>query len=101
MLPDQDHPNYNCVITTESGNTRRVYANWIHNNKLDNWQGWICHAGSTRFYIDNNFDVWSGECKNDLLGNVLTQWQPKDNTICQRETCTGCTDDLITNKYKP
>ena len=101
MLPDKDHDNYNCVVTTDTGIRRQVYANWIHNNQLDQWQGWRCDAGATRFYIDSNFDVWSGECKNDLLGNALTGWQTKNNTVCHLETCTGCTDDLIVKKHQP
>jgi hypothetical protein len=46
-------------------------------------------------------DVWSGECKNDFLGNALTQWTVKTHAVCKRETCTGCTDDLLTTKYQP
>ena len=102
MWPDQDHENYNCIITSDSGQQRRVYANWIHNNELDHWKGWRCDAGATRFYIDNNFDVWSAECKNNFLGNALTGWQTKTDTVCQREICTsGCTDDLSVKKYQP
>ena len=101
MLPDQDHDNYNCVVTTDTGVERKVYANWIHNNQLDNWQGWQCAAGETRFYIDSKFDVWSGECKNDFLGNILTKWKTKNDTVCQQKTCTGCGDDLIATKYRP
>jgi hypothetical protein len=101
LWPDQDHPNYNCTVTTDHGGQRRVYANWIHNHDLDHWQGWHCDAGATRFYIDSNFDVWSGECQNDFLGNALTGWQTKNNTVCHRRTCTGCTDDLIVKKYQP
>ena len=99
MLPD--HDNYNCVVTTDNGVEHRVYANWMHNNQLDNWQGWRCAAGESRFYIDSNFDVWSGECKNDFLGNAQTQWQTKTDTVCKRETCTGCTDDLLATKHQP
>ena len=50
--------------------------------------------------LDKNFDVWSGECKNDYLGNALKEWRPKNDTVCKQATCTGCTDDLITKKSK-
>ena len=100
MWPDQDHENYNCIVTADTGLQRRVYANWLHNSNLDNWQGWHCDAGTTRFYIDSKFNIYSGECQNDFLGNVLTKWQTKNNNVCQQPTCTGCTDDLITSKYK-
>ena len=100
-IPKKDDANYNCVITTDTGEQHRVYANWIRENNLDQWQGWHCSAGSTRFYIDANSDVWSGECKNDYLGNVLTNWETKNGTVCQRTTCTPDTDDLATKKYQP
>ena len=85
----------------DTGEQRKVFANWIHNNGLDHWQGWRCDAGATRFYIDDKLDVWSGECRNDFLGNALTQWSVKNHTVCKRETCTGCTDDLLATKYQP
>ena len=93
--------NYNCIVTTESGEQKKVYANWIHNNDLDHWQGWRCDVGYTNFFIDDKFNVWSGLCKNDLLGNIMTEWQVKSDTVCKRETCTGATGDLIATKYKP
>lgn len=95
-----NHPNYNCKITLESGEIFYVYSNWIHNQDLDHWQGWKCEAGYTRFYIDNNFNIWSGECFNDQLGNVLNDWNIKTDSVCKRKNCTGCTDDLITKKYE-
>lgn len=93
------HQNYNCCVTDEQGQEHLVYANWMHNENLDNWQGYRCDAGHTRFYIDKNSNVWSGECRNDLLGNMLEQWAPKPDTVCNRPTCTGCTDDLMAKKY--
>lgn len=95
----ENHPNYNCKISLDTGEEYRVYANWIHNQNLDHWQGYHCSAGQTRFYIDRNFDIWSGQCENDRLGNVLEDWEIKTDTVCHQATCTGCTDDLITEKH--
>ena len=99
LKPFENHPNYNCKITTDNGQEYLVYANWIHNEQLDNWQGWHCDAGHTRFYIDKNFDIWDGECQNKQLGNVLGAWTICTDNICNRQTCTGCTDDLIVKKH--
>jgi len=99
-LKFENHSNYNCEIVTESGQTYRVYANWLHNEKLDSWQGWECHAGESRVYIDKNLEVWSGECKNDYLGHVLHGVNLLEKTVCKRVNCTGCTDDLIVAKKK-
>ena len=93
------HDNYNCRATDNQGQEHLVYANWLHNEHLDNWLGYRCDAGRTRFHIDKNFDIWSGECKNNYLGNVLNDWSLKIDTVCKRITCTGCTDDLIVKKY--
>jgi hypothetical protein len=97
-LQFENHSNYNCVVTTESGHTYHVYANWIHNNGLDHWQGWQCHAGSTRLYIDKNLQVFGGECCNDHLGSALGDFELLPYTICKQSTCTGCTDDLMVAK---
>lgn len=97
----ENHPNYNCEITTQSGQTYRVYANWIHNNNLDLWQGWHCDTGSTRLYIDKNLTVFNGECRVLVLGHALDGFDLVDTTVCTRTSCIGCTDDLITKKYEP
>ena len=98
----ENQENYNCRITTDTGEEYLVYANWLHNERLDNWQGWHCEAGATRIAIDKNLEVWSGECHNDYLGSVLEDFVIfKHNSICKRDRCTGCTDDLILAKHKP
>ena len=96
----ENHSNYTCEITLDSGEQFKIYANWMHNKQLDNFQGWSCDAGYTRFMIDKNFDIWDGECKNTLLGNVLDEWATNSNNVCRQSTCTGCTDDLIVAKHK-
>jgi hypothetical protein len=95
----ENHPNYNCKVTLDNGEEYLMYANWLHNEKLDSWQGWHCNAGATRFYIDKDFNLWDGECKNTNLGSVFGDWNVNTNTTCSRKTCTGCTDDLMTAKH--
>ena len=94
--------NFNSIVHFDDGEKIEVYANSIHNSHLDQWQGWHCHAGVDRIHIDADSNVYSGECENDFLGNI------NDNsfkilskpTICKRERCTGCTDDLLVKKWK-
>lgn len=94
--------NYNIQITLTDGNTYRIYANFLHNETLDRWQGWHCQAGANRIYIDKNLDVWSGQCKNDYQGNMTTEWSLYQNhTVCKQDRCTGCTDDLAVTKWQP
>ena len=100
ILPS-DQENHNCEIILDDGTSFKVYANWIHNNDLDHWQGWSCAAGADRILITEELDVYSGECKNDYLGNLNTQWDLLENPVCKRSRCTGCTDDLLMEKSKP
>jgi hypothetical protein len=100
-LQFEDHHNYNCEILTDDGQKHLIYANWLRNQDLHHWQGWICHAGNTRLYIDKNFEVWGGECKNNHLGSALSEFNLIPHAICHREKCTGCTDDLIVAKRAP
>ena len=96
------HLNYNCVATDVDGTEHKLYANWLHNENLDHWLGWHCDAGVTRLYLDVNGNVYDGECKNTKLGHIEGDWQLKksENSICQLDRCTGCTDDLLTKKYR-
>jgi hypothetical protein len=88
-------------VQLDTGETHFVDANWIHNSGLDTWHGWSCDAGHKRIDINANFDVRSGECGNDNLGNLFGTWNPLSSpTTCQRPVCTGCTDDLIIGKRK-
>jgi hypothetical protein len=100
ILEFENHPNYNCEIHTSNGQTYKIYANWLHNQQLDHWQGWECHAGATRLYVDKNLEVWSGECQNDHLGHAVTGFEILEKTTCERSRCTGCTDDLVVEKKK-
>jgi hypothetical protein len=100
-LKFENHQYYNCEITLSTGEQYRVAANWMHNNHLDTWEGWSCDVGFRRLDIDKNFDVWSGQCRNDYLGNLKTNWAPLVGpTICKRQRCTGCTDDLLISKHE-
>jgi hypothetical protein len=96
-----DDLNYNSKITFDDGTTALIYANRLHNEKLDNWKGWQCGAGVNYIYIYQN-EIYSGECCNDKLGILDQDWELVDNyTICKLERCSGCTSDLIQKKQKP
>lgn len=97
-LKFENHSNYNCEVATDTGETFRIYANWLHNNGLDSWQGWQCKAGSDRLYIDKNLQVFGGECENDHLGHAILGFQLLYSTVCKKSSCSGCTDDLVVAK---
>ena len=94
-----NHAWYNCEILLDDGTKYRVDANWLHNQKLDHWQGWECDVGNTRIFIDSDLSVYGGECMNDKLGDADQDWQLLEkSTICKKTRCTGCTDDLLIYK---
>jgi hypothetical protein len=100
-LEFENHQYYNCKITLDDGREFNVNANWLHNNQLDLWQGWACDAGRLRLSVNHKFDVYSGVCENDFLGNLFGSWQPLSSpTVCKRARCDGCTDDLLISKKK-
>lgn len=95
----EDQQYYNCLITLDNNETYKISANWMHNNNLDNFQGWECSAGHLRLSIDKDLNVWSGQCENNLLGHALHGFDVfSEPTICNRLRCTGCTDDLLVAK---
>lgn len=77
----------------------QIDVNWLCNNNLHHWSGWICHAGLDRIAIDPQGLVFGGECQNDLLGHIDGDWSLMNQpTQCKLDHCTGCTDDLLVSK---
>lgn len=96
-----NHINYNCKVTLDTGEEYLVNANWLHNSKNDEWPRWHCDTGKTRILIDSELNVYNGQCFNDFLGNINTEWSLlPEGTICKRSRCSGCADDLMTRKFK-
>lgn len=95
-----DH-NYNAVATTEDGQEYLVFSERLHNEKLDNWQGWHCAAGYNYLVLDHKLDVYGSMCKNDFLGNLNNEFKILDSyTTCKRSRCILCAPDLSVSKYK-
>jgi len=100
-LKFENHQYHNCEIELDNGEKYKVSAHWLHSKQLDHWQGWECDAGYRRLEIDQNFDVYSARCKNDKLGNLFGSWSPLTSpSMCKKQTCTGCVDDLLAKKRK-
>jgi hypothetical protein len=100
-LQFENHQYYNCEIELDTAQTYRVAADWLYAQQLDDWLGWHCDAGHSRLSIDPDFEVFSGLCENDSLGNLFGEWQLlPEPTVCTRTRCSGCTDDLLIKKHK-
>ena len=100
-MNDINHNNYNCKITYDTGEEKYIYSNWLNNNNLNNFEGWECHTGATRIFIDKSLNVYNGMCYTKHLGNLTTEWNLVDKKIiCPNQRCTSNTDDLATRRNK-
>lgn len=95
-----NHKNYNCQVTTESGESFLLSANWLNNNDLNRFQNWRCFTGVNRIVITENLDVYNAACQTKFLGNLNTNWELLNDPItCPNIKCTSNTDDLMTRRY--
>ena len=98
------HKNKSCnaVVYLSDGSTIEVNTDQIHNNNLHYWEGWFCNVGVDSLFIDNDYTVYAGNCRNDKLGNLFD----KDFALfsapkkCKQEKCTSCASDLFSTKFK-
>jgi hypothetical protein len=90
----------NAIVELQDGSEIKISANQLYDNNLHHWKGWHCNAGVTSIYIDVDFSVYSGTCKNDELGNLFDENFSflNDYTICKKERCTACASDLYAGK---
>ena len=66
-----------------------LFFNLIDNCELD---GKIFSGNCIQYF---------GECKNDHLGSAISGFDLISHAVCQKEACTGCTDDLMVSKQAP
>ena len=97
----ENHKNYNCEITLDDGRKYLVNAKWIQKSNLNFWESWKCEVGVTRIMIDSDLTVYSGECLNDKLGDLLNGWELlTESATCKRIKCAGSAIDLMVSKRK-
>lgn len=97
----QNHTNYNCDIVLDTGETFKVYSQWLSNEQTFHWKNWKCDAGFKRLFIDVKEEVYGGVCLNDHLGNLSSGWNLLESqTVCQQESCSPNTDDLVIFKQQ-
>jgi hypothetical protein len=91
--------NCNAIVTTTTGDSVAIFADQLIEAKLNFFYGWSCNAGSERIYIEKDFTVYSGECKNNKLGNLFDEnFKILDKpVVCMQSSCT-CTGDIYTTK---
>ena len=94
--------NCNTVVTLKDGTIIEVKADQIYDKNLHHWEGWFCNVGVDSIFVDSDFTVYAGNCRNDKLGNLFDKdFSLFDKpTICKQKKCTSCTSDLFSTKFK-
>ena len=89
-----------CTVVLKDGTEIDIESWELWRNNLHHFKGWTCAAGSDTIIIESDFQVWSGVCRNDNLGNLLDDNFSllKEMTICTKNQCTTCTSDLNNSK---
>lgn len=92
----------NAIVHLKDKSTIEVNTDQIHNNNLHYWEGWFCNVGIDSIFIDNDFTVYAGQCRNDNLGNLFdVNFALFDSpTVCKQKKCTSCATDLFSTKFK-
>lgn len=92
----------NSVIKTQDGQELEIRAHRLYDLGLAHWQGWQCSAGKDMIFVDHDFTVYSGQCRNDCLGNLFDEHFKlfTEPTICKRTECTPCESDLLVKKQQ-
>jgi hypothetical protein len=91
-----------CTVVLKDG-TRIDVNSWdLFNKDLHHFKGWACTAGTDSIIVESDFQVWSGVCRNDNLGNLFDDDFSllQTPTVCTKDQCTTCPADLINNKKR-
>lgn len=90
------------TVVLKDGTTIDVNLMDLFRKDLHHFKGWTCTAGTDGILVESDFQVWSGVCRNDNLGNLFD-----DNfnllqspTVCTKDQCTTCPTDLINAKKR-
>lgn len=92
--------NSDCTVVLADGTEIDVESFEVWRNNLANFQGWTCSAGVDSIVVETDFQVWSGVCRNDNMGNLFDENFSllEKPTVCEKIQCTTCIADLINNK---
>ena len=95
----ENHSDYDCQITLQSGEKYSILCNEVSNRHLGLFKDWMCVAGSKRLFVDQYFNIFSCEGRNNKLGNLLMDWKPLTEPVACRKDFCFCTDDLQIDKW--
>ena len=89
------------IMTFENGSKKPVTnISELTMNRLNNFYGWKCSAGSSGINVNFDGNVWAGICKIQNLGRLENFTLLEDYVECNRKFCP-CPGDIRLNKYNP
>ena len=90
------------VVQKEDGTARR-YSNCrqIFLENINKWKGWYCWGGIDAFFIDQDENIYVGQCRRGFIGKLKDEYDLPDKPIvCPKDLC-NCSQDIIDcNKEK-
>jgi organic radical activating enzyme len=101
FLKDESGFNFkNLIIHNDDGSKEVSNVNQITGDKLNQFKGWKCWAGSQSMRIGTDGNVTVGSCEIPSLGNVFTNFElPKTPLTCRDDWCCSATN-INTTKIK-
>jgi len=102
MTTLQKNEHCNAVVFLKDGTTIEVSTDQLHSKNLHHWKDWYCNVGVDSIFIDYDYTVYTGNCRNDILGNLYDKNFSlfKNPMKCKQQTCTSCASDLFSTKFK-
>ena len=91
-----------CIVVLKDGATIEANSLDLFRKDLHHFKGWTCTAGTDSILIESDFQVWSGICRIDNLGNLFDDDFNllQSPTVCTKDQCTTCENDLTNTKKK-
>lgn len=90
----------NLLIHYDDGTTEYSNVNKITGEKLNQFKGWKCWAGTQSLRIATNGNITIGKCEIPNLGNVFQSFEiPNKPFICKNDWCCSATN-INTTKSK-
>jgi MoaA/NifB/PqqE/SkfB family radical SAM enzyme len=77
-------------IIDKYSNSRQIFI-----NQINRWNGWYCTGGIDSFYIDYRLNMFVGQCKRGLFGNMAEEYElPTKPFLCDKVEC-NCSQDIM------
>lgn len=87
------------VYYTEDDTQVLVHPKTFQVEQTNQFQGWLCEAGSTCFHVTTTGDIYAGTCQVQHLGNLDQYTVLTEPITCPLHSC-NCGMDIRTPKWE-